>query len=321
MIFAGDFLQLPPVMDSWAFFNPLFDELDPIFLEKNMRQKEDKPWCDLLNRMSIGECTEDDFKLLKTKKILPEASANIECDMRLYPTTDEVTKFNDRAQNMLLTETVSIKAIDRFGVNDEAAGHLADEYHVPGKNSQCGGLHKLLRLSIGSRVMLIRNIGDGLVNGSMGTVFKVQKDDQSEVSRIWVSFDDKSSGIPLQDPNVDNTVPIEKVDSEFLYYSRYITRTQFPIIPAWSVTIHKAQGQSLNSATISVEKNFCAGQAYVAFSRLRSFDGLNLEGEFKTKTKTRKGSFNVSQDALEFLLQMRCKYQTEVKEYVKGHRM
>ncbi len=317
VIFAGDFLQLPPVRDSWSFKNPLFDELEPIFLEKNMRQNEDKPWCALLDRMSIGQLTEHDINKLETRRVKEEAVAEIECDLRLFPTTDEVQKFNDRAQKLLQSKTEQMKAVDRFGVNDLAAGLLADETRVPQRNSDCGGLHKELKLSIGSRVMLIRNIGDGLVNGSMGYVAKMQKDANSVVDRIWINFDDKSSGIPLKDPNVNNTVPLEKIDCEFLYKGRYITRTQFPIIPCWSVTIHKAQGQTVNKAVVNVEKAFCGGQAYVAFSRIRNFDGVYVHGNFSKKGK---GSFKVNDDALTFQLKKRTEYR-KVKQYLKGYKI
>ena len=57
----------------------------------------------------------------------------------------------------------------------------------------------------------------------------------------------------------------------------YVSRTQFPLILAYGVTIHKCQGLSLNCAIVDLsEKVFADGMAYVALSRVRSLNGLYL---------------------------------------------
>ena len=58
--------------------------------------------------------------------------------------------------------------------------------------------------------------------------------------------------------------------------------TQFPLRLAWAVTIHKAQGKTLDEAMIDLgPRAFAAGQTYVAFSRLTSLDGLHLARPLK----------------------------------------
>jgi ATP-dependent DNA helicase PIF1 len=53
--------------------------------------------------------------------------------------------------------------------------------------------------------------------------------------------------------------------------------TQFPLRLAWAVTIHKAQGKTLEAAVIDLgPRAFAPGQTYVAFSRLTSLEGLYL---------------------------------------------
>ena len=55
------------------------------------------------------------------------------------------------------------------------------------------------------------------------------------------------------------------------------SRSQIPLILAWSLTIHRSQACTLDYAICDLGHNiFTAGQAYVALSRVRSLDGLYL---------------------------------------------
>lgn len=60
--------------------------------------------------------------------------------------------------------------------------------------------------------------------------------------------------------------------------------TQYPLKHGWAITIHKAQGQSLNHAMIDLGfGTFAAGQLYVALSRLRTLEGLALMNPMQYK--------------------------------------
>ena len=50
------------------------------------------------------------------------------------------------------------------------------------------------------------------------------------------------------------------------------TRSQYPINLAWALTIHKAQGMTLDQCTCDLQNCFVEHQAYVAISRCRDMD-------------------------------------------------
>ena len=95
------------------------------------------------------------------------------------------------------------------------------------------GLEKTLRLSIGTRVMLRRNLDTAkkLVNGSTGTItnFKFNKTDQ--VQQIVIQFDGFNDPIEIS----RDKRKIRIFDNAYLY------REQFPLICAYSITVHKSQ--------------------------------------------------------------------------------
>ena len=68
-----------------------------------------------------------------------------------------------------------------------------------------------------------------------------------------------------------------------------IAITQIPLIYAWGITIHKAQGASLDIAEIDAGSNiFECGQTYVALSRVKSLNGLYLTAFNPSKIKVNK---------------------------------
>ena len=111
--------------------------------------------------------------------------------------------------------------------------------------------------------MLRQNIDTkaGLVNGAIGTVVAIS------ATQITIKFD-----------HATDPYKIERVKSAFMVMKNYyIYRTQFPLILAYAVTIHKCQGLSLDCAIIDLSsKVFSDGMSYVALSRVKTLSGLHL---------------------------------------------
>lgn len=95
--------------------------------------------------------------------------------------------------------------------------------------------------------------------------------------------------LPIVDFRFGQIVPIERVDftaaaGSGVKYSE-VTRNQIPLVPSWALSIHKAQGQTLDRLVVDLGKVFEAGQAYVAVSRATSYDRLQIKGFSRDKVR------------------------------------
>jgi ATP-dependent exoDNAse (exonuclease V) alpha subunit len=120
-----------------------------------------------------------------------------------------------------------------------------------------------LTLRKGSQVMLLTNkdVEHGLVNGSRGVVER---------------FCDGPEPLPMVKFRNGEVIIIEPASWKSEDVDG-LERQQIPLRLAYAITIHKAQGATLDCALIDIgDSTFEYGQAYVALSRVRSLDCLYI---------------------------------------------
>ena len=316
IICIGDLYQLQPVFDTWIFLMPsegpgalatnqwhahfkLF-ELNTI-----MRQKDHKPFAEMLNRLREGKHTDQD-KAFISSKVIRADYRNRDYPHKevthLFSTNAAVHDFNIAARKKTPIHILADDHVNGACSKEIERIHLDKMKDIDPKDAQ--GLETVLTIALEDRVEVSQNIAirDGLTNGASGTIMKLPKppdDTDNLLARglIWVYFDDKrigaearTKGVRLYRTGIDNTwTPIEPV-TKHLQISRntQITanRTQFPIRIAAAKTIHRSQGQTLNAVVTDFKAAKGAHMHYVAISRVTNPDHLYVTNFNSKKINT-----------------------------------
>jgi hypothetical protein len=137
-----------------------------------------------------------------------------------------------------------------------------------------------LKLKAGARVMFTKNDEQHRwVNGTLGIVRVIGQ------TTIRVELISDSCG------TVCEVLPVTWETYKYSYDAgkdQIVARkegvyTQFPLMLAWAVTIHKSQGKTLENVLVDLGTGaFDFGQVYVALSRCRSIEGVRLKRPLRT---------------------------------------
>lgn len=274
IIMVGDFYQLPPIskgdQTDFVFESPMWAKLGLIThdLTEIVRQK-DESFQTILNQARCGQLTKESLKILKRRMNLDYKSMEIQPSM-LFTRRAEVDTINMNHLRKLTGDRKTYKATTVFNPLTQTQGLTNDSPEVV---QAIQGLDKVaaysaeLTLAIGAQVMLLTNMnpGAGLVNGSRGVVIGFDrpiKDDTVATDTLFPVVRFKSGIQIIQHHDWDTDMP-------------GIKRQQIPLKLAYAITIHKAQGATLDCALIDVGgRTFEYGQAYTALSRLKDMESL-----------------------------------------------
>jgi ATP-dependent DNA helicase PIF1 len=277
IVLIGDFLQCPPIPPKGQERKYVFEcdvwkklHINYVVLRSNFRQQTDTRYRELLQRMKLGELTEEDTALLKSRVV----AQNHDCSQmtRLRSRRAAVERINNEEIGKLEGETVSYEAV--LLTYDNV--NRATRQQIDAKEEDKAPVDRKINLRVGTLVLLCCNmdITVGLFNGARGEVigFKQQRGAKPNAPRYpIVKFE--CGEIILVTPHQWDKYIGRRLVSSF---------QQVPLIPRYAITIHKAQGLTLLQAQFDNDV-FDSGQEYVACSRVPSLDALFLT-RLNTKT-------------------------------------
>jgi len=273
LLLAGDLFQLPPVVprheetilkskgyQSEYFFSACAlqgNSLVPVELTSTYRQ-ENADFVALLNRVRLAEDLESVVAELNRRCA---DGGTFAPDVTLTCTNAKADEINTVELERLTTEAHS------FTGTVEGRWGRIEEDKLPSP------LH--LTVKVGARVMFTKNDEQGRrwVNGTLGIVSELG-DGSIGVklvgSRQGTVYDVRPATWERHRYYHDSET--DEVQSEVV--ARY---TQYPLMLAWAVTIHKSQGKTLDNVLVDLGYgSFAPGQVYVALSRCRSIEGIRL---------------------------------------------
>lgn len=267
MVMVGDFYQIEPILrndeepyfefdSKFSFTSPLWDfptiELTEVKRQSNKRQ--------ILMLNSIR----------RRDKHFKKALEYIQKECKPYEPSEHILHlccYNRDAQKINNEHYANIKAEEK-------------EFYakIPPNWGAERPVDEVLRLKVGTRVIICQNSPDGFyVNGERGYVvgyhtypdeaILVQKDD-GKVAPVVIGTWEKHSYSKRKKVVGDGEEVVKNTDAIY---------SQYPLKYGWAVSVHKAQGMTLDDVAIDVGTGcFSHGQAYVALSRIKDLRNLSF---------------------------------------------
>lgn len=267
MVFVGDMFQLEPIAtqkdretlkdiyghDCFYFYKAAVIErirLPKIEFLKIYRQS-DPGFIELLEHVRLGRVTARDLTNINSRVSLCEDD---KLRITLTSTNADAKRINDGRLSEILSEPITYQAI--YTGKTKVTSDVAEE---------------TLILKVGAQVMFTKNDrGRRWVNGTIGEVIELDEEN------VTVKLENGDTHIVERDE-------WESIDYEYDHDKKCCIKTvtgrveQLPLRLAWAITIHKSQSLTFDRVAIDFGRGaFSNGLAYVALSRARSFDGLEL---------------------------------------------
>jgi ATP-dependent DNA helicase PIF1 len=297
LVFVGDWAQASPVEDDWATETEFILTAQHLRLTKIHRQTDARLLA-ALNDLRRGEVTPIVREVFGPRCV--NAPPQDDAYLRLMATNSAANSYNQARLGALPSRAWSLLATYR----DDRPEHIVEKYPTPGfaQEAACTAsrLAHRTEFKVGARVVITMNAGGDAetrqyVNGDTGTLVSarvrgVEIDDIPSVA--YNPFLGQHTAPPVPDSFtvlLDRTgeevdicrasQPVKEPSGEPRY-----TVEGFPLMLGWAMTIHRAQGMTVDKAYVDIGSIMYMrgeskhGLAYVALSRTRTLEGLLVGG-------------------------------------------
>lgn len=276
LVMIGDLQQLPPIAHGeeemllrqhykslYFFDSKALQNLEYSCIElKNVYRQNDPHFVAILNRARVGRLTQQDIDELNARwqpGFTPRPEENY---IRLVTHNRMVQSVNEGEMYKL--------GGDEYAFDAKVSGTFPTESFPTADK---------LVLKKGAQVMFIKNDPEKrFINGTLGEVCYLWKD------KIKVRIADSNVMIDVEPMEWENIRYQFDESNKTVAASTIGKFRQYPIRPAWAITIHKSQGLTFDRAIIDARAAFSPGQAYVALSRCRSLEGIVLSSPLRASS-------------------------------------
>lgn len=270
LIVVGDFFQLPPVKDDYAFKSDIWKQanFEPIILTDVIRQT-DTLFMNILKRIRIGNGLVNqevhDYIDKLTQNNISDAST------KLFAKNDDVESLN--------IDSLSKLDGDSFEWKGKTEGKEQDVERLK-KNILAP---EIFKGKIGAKVMLLKNDPEGkYVNGSLGFIT------DNDGKTISVALESNNETIEVK------TATWELFDVDGEEIAKF---SQVPLRLAYAITIHKSQGLTIDGELlVDLKGCYSMGQAYVALSRVTDPKKLKVKNYSNSTIRSSSEVFNFYQE-------------------------
>lgn len=277
IICIGDLHQLPPVVGKYFFESATYRDshFNVVPLTKCFRQA-DPVFQNILNEARVGKLSDESYKILLNQNSIDAEKFKGIKPMLLRPTNREVDAINERELNKLVERTgnkIQTYKITQISHDMKKIETVAKMEAIPLE----------VDMAVGAQIIITMNIslgnGQYISNGSMGIVVEMfPKHIMLElVGGEKVSLEYQK----VLDPDCNE-------DVKPVYLFEFL-----PCKIGFSISIHRAQGCSVDCMSVDLSKIFGASMGYVAISRVRTLEGLQITG-------IKRNSFRADPKVIEF---------------------
>ena len=265
LICSGDFLQLPPVGSSAFCFESFSWDISiqkTFYFHEILRQK-DNGFQAILNKIRLGIVDEEVKNTMDTcyQRVLESKEGII--PTLLFSKKRMVKETNEEHLQKLIQEGKETHIYESSYVFSKKIKEDAKEGYMELINHQYSNIEDKIMMAKEAQVMLNVNMPEeNLANGSRGVI-------------IGFSFNEYKN--PIVCFLNGKVLEIKPHDYKIEENNESVIKRQIPLIHAWAITIHKAQGMSLEYIQTDIGSSiFEYGQAYVVLSRICNIEGLSL---------------------------------------------